>query len=94
MSAHQSQSGLSRSLDWFSKCAAGVGAFLLAPLITNYFRADMLFYLREAFRYDVAYYGSWVFVGVVVLAAFFGIATLTQLLIHALIRWGARRSVF
>lgn len=94
MNAHQSQSGLSRSLDWFSKCVAATGAFLLAPLVTQHFRVEMLRYLLDAFRYDVAYYGSWVFVGVVVLAAFFGIATLTQLLIHALIRWGARRSVF
>ncbi len=92
---NQSQeSGLARSMTWFSRSLAVIGAFYLAPLVARHLRLDMFRWLAEPFGYDVAQWGSWIFVGAVVLAAGAGIATVFHLMLHALIRLGARRSVF
>jgi len=82
----QNQSNLTTMVSRFSVCIAVIGAFYAAPWIVRYFRADMFDYLKPSLGTDIAYWGAWIFIGVVVLATLFGAAAILQLLLNTLIR--------
>lgn len=94
MQGNTKPSTLVHTMARLSKCVGAIGTFYLAPYIAQQYRLEMEHYLADAFGHVAAFYGSWVFVGVVVLTAFFAIATFLHLFLHAFIRFFARRSVF
>ena len=89
-----SESGLVKNISRFSHAVSAVGAFFLAPVIARNVRAEMFQYLAAEFGREMAYWGSWAFVGIAVLASFFGIAALLQLIIQEAISRRSRKGVF
>lgn len=87
-------SSLVQNISRFAYAVSGVAAFYLAPPIVRYLRPDMFRYLATEFSYDLATWGSWGFVIVVIIASFFGFSALLQLLVQALIRSFSRKGVF
>ncbi len=78
----------------FSVCVAIIGSFYAAPWIIKALRDDMYTYLIESIGYELAHWGSWLFVGVVILAAFFGSAAMLHLLLNGAIKKLSSRSAF
>ena len=91
--APSSESSLAKNTSRFAFAASGIAAFYLAPLIAKNLRGDMYQYLFTDFGYEVAQWGSWAFVAVVILASFFGVSMLLQLLIQGVIRGTSRKRV-
>ena len=87
-------SSLVKNIARFSHALAALGAFFLAPVIARTVRVEMFHYLAAEFGRELAVWGSWAFVGIVVLAGFFGVSALLQLFVQGLIRGGSRRGLF
>lgn len=85
---------LVKNISRFSHAVSAVVAFFLAPVIARNVRGEMFHYLAAEFGREMAYWGSWAFVGIAILASFFGIAALLQLIIQGSIRAVSRKGVF
>lgn len=87
-------SGLEALIHKFAVCVALIGSFYAAPWIAQQLRTDMEDYLYQHLSSMLAYWGSWLFIGIVILAAFFGSAALLQLIINLIIQSLRRRDPY
>ena len=88
------ESNLVQNISRFSHALSAIAAFMLAPQIAKHLRPEMFHYLVTEFNRELAFWGSWAFVVAAIIASFFGISGLLQLLIHGLIRGFSRKGVF
>ena len=93
-SGQRPESSLVKNISRFSHAVSAVGAFFLAPIIARNVRIEMFQYLAAEFGREIAYWGSWAFVGIIILTSFFGIAVLLQLIVQGSIRSVSRKRVF
>lgn len=91
---HYQGSSLSRTVGYFAHTLAGIGVFLLVPLIEQKLRPLIFDYFFQSFPGDVSLWCSWGFVVVVILSAFFGASSLFQVAIQLLLRRSVTRSGF
>lgn len=92
---HQkTESSLVKNIVRFSHAASAIVAFLLAPQIAKQTQSAMFYYLLTEFSREQSYWGSWGFVCVVILASFFGLSALLQLIFRALIVSVSRMRLF
>ena len=79
-------SGLTQNITRFSYCLAGVVVFYLSPQVATSLRPQMMTHLASEFGYDIAHWGSWGFIALLLLCGFFGASSALQLFILAVIR--------
>ena len=77
---------LSRLIGAFSALFSLLCVFLLSPFGEIYIRPKIEDHLSITFSYDLALYGSWVFILVLSACCFFAIAAMMQLIIQLLLR--------
>lgn len=87
-------SPLLRSVSGFANALSGLCTFLLMPLITRYIRPEIHRYLAGEFPHEWALWGSWGFVVLLGLCAFFGIAALLQMIVQFLFHRSVRKGGF
>lgn len=90
----QNHSDLVKSISRFTNCLSGAGMLYLSPKIAAYIRPGMYAYLAAEFGGDIAGWGSWGFVLLLIFCGFFGASALTLLLINSLVRKGSTKGVW
>ena len=90
----QKETGVSAFIHKFAVCISLVFSFYLAPMIIEKLREDMQTYLSESMNYTFAMWGSWLYIVIVILAAFYGITVLLNLVLNALIKAASTRDRF
>lgn len=90
----QNDSGLVKSISRFTNCLSGAGMLYLSPKIAAHIQPGMYVYLAAEFSGDIARWGSWGFVLLLIFGGFFGASTLTLLLINSLVRKGSTKGIW
>lgn len=85
-------SALEKSVSGLAYSAAAMAVLFLTPQIIRWFRADVALYLGRDLDQSVAVIGSWLFVALAAIFAFFALAMMMQFLVRLLFRQSARRS--
>ncbi len=91
---NKNSNGLLKTLCRFTDVVSGIGVLFLAPYVTTHFREPMYAYLLTAFDSMIAYWGSWLFVVLVIAGAYFGGSMVLQMIIHSLYRWITTRDTY
>ncbi len=87
-------SSFSRSVSGFAGAISAICTFLLIPLIMRHLRPLIYDYLRSEFPHDWSLWGSWGFVVLLVLGAYFGISALFQMIVQWLFHRSIRKGGF
>ena len=94
MSGHHHYSSLSKTVSLFAYAVSALVLMLLIPPLAQYVRPDIQAYFSAALAYEIAYWFSWGFVGVLAICSFFGLTVMFQLGVQLFLRRIARRSMF
>lgn len=65
----------------FANMLSGVAAIFAAPYIQKYGHPFTVTYLSESFDYQLAHWGAWLVVGLLIGCCFYGLSTLFQVMI-------------
>ena len=87
-------SPLAHNVSGFAKALAAIITILLLPLITRYLRPEIYDYFVGEFPGEWSYVGSWIFVVLVGICAFFGVASLFQMIVQFLFHRKVRKGGF
>lgn len=69
------------TLTKFTNMLSGVAAIFAAPYIQKYVHPFAVNYLADSFDHQLAYWGAWLAVGLLIGCCFYGLSTLFQILI-------------
>ena len=87
-------SALEKSISRFANTLAALAAIFFFPYVEQHLRGEVLAYLLSSLSYSWAYFGSWVFVGLIGLGIYFGGSTLLQMGVYLLFHRSIRKREF
>lgn len=93
MSKHLNASSLSSTVSKFAHAVAGLGVFLLIPLLEQHVRHLIYGYFIGSFTHDIALWASWGFIAVLAICGFFGGSAIFQIAVQMVLRRAARRTI-